>query len=326
MAPPGNVVERGRLRIRDWTDEEKNQGVYSSYPNPGDIILSAPQVRPGQEYYIGLRALSDVTALISNTSSGLTQFDPFSLNFSGGSISGVIPPGHTVYYKTSVPSGADTFKYTSTHSSDVSVYIEQGSFPSLTENDDFLTVATVDSVFDRALGVGADSWPWVSDQTYYFALQNVGSTDQPFSLLIGDEPVVEIDSDGDFLPDEWEQAILGSLDFGDGIEPDDGDTNSLLLEYFFGLDPLRADAPLITGTHFGGDSFDISFEKREVIPTLEFVIERSLTMEDENSWQTIPVTSFVLPDSREGFEKLRLRDNTASVDKYFYRVKVTPAN
>ena len=317
-APPGQGFQNGRALTRSWIQEAKNQGSYTSYRTPGTYTLRAPQVRPGSVYYLGFLASADTTLAVRSEVSEAFTVDPESLSAFGGRSLGALEPGEVKMFKTFVPEGQEEFYFNLENSSAISVYVEQGSFPTLSSSDDAALTGRSNIEFSEALG--DQSWPYVASQTFYISLLNTGTSVESFDLTVGEGAEVLLDSDGDGLPDDWELLFLGGLQFGPGNAPDDGDSTPLLLEYFFGLDPRQSDEPDLLVTADGRDAV-ITFTKRAELPTLDYVVERDANLISDN-WSERQYRTRTNPVD-EDFEQVELRDLLGTNPKNFYRLRVS---
>ncbi|MBI5385060.1 MAG: hypothetical protein HZA90_10280 [Verrucomicrobia bacterium] len=122
------------------------------------------------------------------------------------------------------------------------------------------------------------------------------------------------DTDGDGLPDAWEQAKLHALTYGAGDDPDlDGFTNSQ--EYLADTDPLDGTAYLrITGVSLlpGG----VKLDWRGGVQSTQY-LQRTFAVGGTNSWLNIHIVSPPTPVSgsyTDWFETNAL---------HFYRIKAT---
>jgi hypothetical protein len=163
----------------DWSEDGKNQGPYLSFTNAGNYTLSVPAVRPGDVYYVGVRALSDASFSVSSTpGTHLIVLDGI-IPFAGGSVTNQIPPGGVLRYRIDVPSEALTWSHSAVHASSVRLYLEQGTLPTMTLADHWYS-SGANSTFNASLA--NSSWPWLPGYRYYLNVVNLSGSTQPFSF------------------------------------------------------------------------------------------------------------------------------------------------
>jgi hypothetical protein len=163
----------------DWSDDEKNQGPYPWFTNAGVYTLTVPPVRPDNVYFLGVRALGDATFSISSTPGAhLIVLDDI-IPFAGGSVNTQIPPGGVQRYRIDVPSGAQTWSNSAVHASSVRLYLEQGTFPTMTLADHWYS-SGANSTFNASLV--NSSWPWLPGYHYFLTVVNTSGSTQPFSF------------------------------------------------------------------------------------------------------------------------------------------------
>ena len=178
--PPGFGVTPDLWNIQDWSTDQKNHGPYPSFDAPGTYTLAVPPVRPGSVYYLGFRAVNDAVFSVSSTATG--TFDYMArLPFYGGYISNMIPAFGVLKFRVDVPIEGVRWIDFATHSSDISVYLDQGSVPTFTEADTWRSVNQINSSLDQVLN-GPAPWPWLAGCTYFLAATNTSSSPQPFSF------------------------------------------------------------------------------------------------------------------------------------------------
>ena len=271
--PPGYIFTGYGSSIRSWRNDSKNQGTYSDYTSPGIITLSAPQVRPGHTYYIGFRALTDSNFSISSNISGSTMTDPSLIDFYGGSVSDSLSAGETHYYRVVSPADAVRWMHHATHSSDVKIYIEQGSFPSATSSDDAYSNWQSNWEYNHTFST---SWPWVTGESYYIALVNEGLSEENYTFTMNGKNIYTDDQDGNGIPDQWERDTLGSYGYNP-LYDYDNDGTPFILEYFFGMNPQVHDKPDIQ-VGADSDTFNLDFRKTTHTELLESTVMRSNTL------------------------------------------------
>jgi len=230
VLPPGNGVNIAPSQYRDWATDQKNSGPYASYDAAGTYTFGVPPVRPGNVYYVGIRAKNDSTFSIASATIGGAMPQPTSIAFYGGSVNTTIPPNSELVYRIVTPPDGLRWRHTSVHSNTVQVYIENGTHPLKISTDDFRST-TANSSLDRFL----ISFPWLPKQVYYLYATNTTALSQPFSLTMNGSSVTA-DDDGDGIPDAWELQYFGSIT-PSGVSDSDGDGVINLHEYLEGTDP-----------------------------------------------------------------------------------------
>lgn len=319
-APPGHVGADSDGSVDSWVDEPKNQGGYTYYTDPVTAVFSPPQVRPGHTYYIGFRALGEAVFSVHSRVFGFVRPDPPVVGFISGGASGVLPPGGKAWFRVPVPADAAMWKHRAVHSGAVSVFIEQGSFPSESPSDDAVFEGMENSEWVKPLAAGVSSWPWVPGESYYVAFVNGGTEEEPFSFFMEGEAPSAHDSDGNGIPDAWELANLGASGHPADRDEDDRDGVPLLLEYFFGLDPRKADHPWIEA-RMDGPHFSIDFRKRSATPSLVWEIQATPSLGREPWAKT--AAELVKLYEEGAMEVWRARVPVAAdVPSMFYRIRV----
>ena len=189
-APPGVAYQ---VNPATWAREVKNAGVtYLDYATPGTWRFTTPQLRPGQVYFVGVKALADSTFSLTSSTSGplLTQAFP-DLDFiapEGGAVSVTLNPFERKTWRVNVPPDALRWKHVATNSASVGVYLQNGSPPWAARNnpaDHYASGGAANAQFemalyDRALG----TWPWVRGETFFIAATNESAVAQAFSLFV----------------------------------------------------------------------------------------------------------------------------------------------
>jgi len=230
VVPPGNGVSTNASDYRDWESDAKNSGPYDNYDLPGTYTFNAPPLRPGATYYVGFRAKNDAIFSLSSTTSGSTNVLPPIIEFYGGSVTNMIPPNSQVAYRVLTPDDALRWRHTTIHSNTVTLYVENGTFPSKSVLDDNRSVGA-NSTLDRFL----TSYPWLSNQTYYLIATNTSALPQFFNLNLNGSNVAA-DDDADGMLDLWELQNFGNINSSATGDADvDGVSN--LNEFLEGTNP-----------------------------------------------------------------------------------------
>ena len=231
--PPGQGTYE--VSYKDWATDAKNNGPYLNFDTVGTYSFSAPAVRPGAVYYVGFRAVSDSTFSVSVGTNGGPTMEPQTINFYGGSISTNLPPFSQVTYRIDVPPEAARWKHSSTHTTNLQLFIEQGTVPYKSTSDDFRS-STANSSLNQYLLNTFNAWPWVPNQSYFLTVTNVSSGSEPLTFTMDGRNTTTDDNDNDLLPDYWELAYFGNLT-NNATGDNDGDGISNLDEYLEGTNP-----------------------------------------------------------------------------------------
>ena len=230
VLPPGNGISTNSIDYKDWISDAKNDGPYASYDPPNTYSFHAPPLRPNTVYYLGFRAKNDAIFSVSSAVSGSTNEEPPVIPFYGGSVTNFIPPNSQVAYRILTPGNALRWRHTSIHSNTVSVYIENGTYPTKSSFDDFRS-GSANSSQDRFL----TAYPWLSNQTYYLIATNPTAFVQLFNFNMNGSPNTA-DDDNDGMPDLWEIQYFNTL--GTAATTDtDNDGVGNLNEYLEGTIP-----------------------------------------------------------------------------------------
>jgi hypothetical protein len=220
----------------DWFSDGKNHGPYLSYPNPGTYTLTVPPVRPGNTYFLGVRALTDASISLTSTPGTNPIVLDGVLAFKDGFVTNQIPPGGIFRYRIDVPPDARRWSHSAVHSSGVHFYLDQGSLPTLTTADHWYS-SGANSTNNKALY--NSSWPWLPGYMYFLSVTNSSATNQPFSFTMDGRDCSTDDFNNDGIPDCWEIYYFGSIYiYGPNSDPD-GDGLTILQEYLAGIDPTK---------------------------------------------------------------------------------------
>ena len=180
--PPGNKqAQDWYFDYLDWASDNKNNGPYQSYDTPGTYSVVVPPVRPGHTYYVGFRAVNDASFSFSSATEGGDFGAPIVIPFYGGTSTLEIPAGGMQLFRVDVPADATRWIYSSTHSNDVQVFMEQGTVPYLDYTADWQSGGSADSGFDYYL-LYPNNWPWVPNKSYYIVATNMSDVAQSITI------------------------------------------------------------------------------------------------------------------------------------------------
>ena len=121
-----------------------------------------------------------------------------------------MPPFSQVTYRIDVPPEAARWKHTSTHTTNLQIFMEQGTVPYKTSGDNFRST-TANSSLNQYLLNTFLAWPWVPNQSYFVTVTNVSAGTEPLTFTMDGRNTVTDDNDNDLLPDAWELAYFGNL-------------------------------------------------------------------------------------------------------------------
>jgi uncharacterized repeat protein (TIGR02543 family) len=249
--PPGNGNTGGLSDYKDWSTDNKNQSTYKNFDAPGTYSFTAPPVRPGSTYYVGVRAVSDASFSIAVTTNGAPNTVIPTVDFYGGTFTTTLDPGAFNYYRIDVPAEATRWKHTSAHAVGVVFFIEQGTIPLGNGTDHWRSPATPNTLLNQYLLSG---WPWVPGQSYFMMVTNSTALPQDVTFTMDGRNYLTDDNDNDGLPDAWEILYFGNTgaQLASGDPDKDGVSNyDEYLENTNPTDPLSYRARLATSSIFG---------------------------------------------------------------------------
>lgn len=235
--PPGNGASAAPADLKDWNTDAKNHGPYLSFDAPGTYSLTAPPLRPGAIYYIGVRAVSDASFSIRLTTNAVPNVMPEGIAFYGGRIDPVLPPGSQSVYRIDVPAEATRWLHKATNVAGVQMFLEQGTLPAKGGTDDWRNGTSTNSNFNQYLMSG---WPWVPGQPYFLVVTNGTTEPQQILFAMDGKNGVSDDNDKDELADAWELLYFGNTgsQLANG-DPDQDKVNNIE-EYLEGTRPNDA--------------------------------------------------------------------------------------
>jgi hypothetical protein len=234
--PPGEATTI--TDYRDWSNDSKNHGPYPTFSSPGTYTLNTPPLRPGNTYYLGLRAITDSTfSLSSATNSGTIDWSN-TVAFYGGVVVSNVPAFGVLKLRIDVPVDARRLALYFTNVSAFSIYLDQGSVPTRTTSDHWYSIGSANPSLNQAL-YNANGWPWLPGYMYYLFVTNNTASPQTFAMSVDGRNCATDDYDADGLPDCWEVTYFPSIySYGPNDDPDaDGVRN--LDEYLEGTDPTN---------------------------------------------------------------------------------------
>ncbi|MDF7807443.1 BACON domain-containing protein [Pontiellaceae bacterium B12219] len=177
--------------IRDWNQDLKNRGsARPNFPDTGTHTVNMPPLRPGHVYYLSFLAKSDASFSVSSAVSGGTIPVYEKLDFETGAVSTIVPAGASITYQVDVPADAVRWIHSTTNSSALNVYLEQGTLPSQTSSDHWYRTAGSYTLNQYLLN--ENGWPWLPNYTYYFTVVNPTANPEPFDLVMQGSTTPEI--------------------------------------------------------------------------------------------------------------------------------------
>jgi len=245
--PPGQrgANSGSSTDISSWSSDVKNQGPYpSGHDLVGAYTFTTPPLRPGATYYAGFRSKDSATfSLNSDTSGGSIGVLP-SLDFYTGTVTTTVPANGSLLYQISVPPEATRMKWTATHTSSITIRMEQGTVPGNSGGQHFVS-SSANASFNQALST--TSWPWQPNQTYFVRFVNSVASGQPITFTPTGKNAQTEDEDSDGLLDAWERQYFNSLTHSAASDPDnDGVTNAT--EFVDGTNPNDSNSAKYTLT------------------------------------------------------------------------------
>jgi uncharacterized repeat protein (TIGR02543 family) len=241
--PSGNGISGSDNK--DWFNDNKNYGPYPNYDAPGTYTISAAPVRPGQTLYLGFRAVSDASFSVRIATNGAPVQDPIVVPFYGGAGNTTVGPFASTIFRVDVPPEATRWRHASQHTTNITVYIDQGTIPGRVNTR--WTSSGVNSGYTNMLVAWdtttkqykPNTWPWVAGQPYFFLVTNTTSVPQDFFLFSDGKNGVTDDGDSDGMPDLWELTYFGTTN-NLATADTDNDLVSNLQEYLESTSPSDA--------------------------------------------------------------------------------------
>jgi hypothetical protein len=245
--PPGNGATPATFDVKDWNTDAKNFGPYPNLSSPGTYTFKAPPVRPGRPLYLGFRGAADSSIAVRVTTDGSPTAEPAVVDFYGGFAATNVPPTSAVLFRVDAPPEAVRWKHTSTHTTNLTVYIDQGTIPTRTATR--WTSMGANSSYNTPLVAWNNTlkkylpayWPWVAGQSYFIVVTNSSAMAQDFMISMDGKNAETDDLDLDGLPDAWELYYWGNTGQVGGTD-NDADSISNYDEYLEGTDPLNANS------------------------------------------------------------------------------------
>jgi len=233
--------------LRDWNGD-RSAYVYglSTLPNldaTGSKTLSAPIIRPGATYWLGVYARSDTVYNLSSATSAARVQIAGILPFTGNRLTTSLTAGASKTYRVDVPADAGRWLHTATVADGVKLYLSASYVPPQNGYADWTNSGYASSSgLDRNLDApGGYAWnfPWVPNVSYYLVMDNTTASTQAIEINL-DGRLYSDDSDSDGLPDGWEYKYFASLYYG-GAADYDGDFLTNAEELAAGSNPALRD-------------------------------------------------------------------------------------
>lgn len=203
--PPGQAAHI--TDYKDWSTDGKHNGF--SFPTAltaNTHNFATPPTRPGHTYYIGFRGQAQSSFTVNISTNGAPVSAPPTLDFYGGSIQNLeLAPNSQVTYRIDVPADATRWKHSSVHSTNIQLFIEQGTIPSRNGNDDWRSSGTNSTWNAYLLNALPNAWPLVPGQSYYLTASNTVTAPFTFSFFMDGRNAQSDDDDNDGMLDSWER-------------------------------------------------------------------------------------------------------------------------
>jgi hypothetical protein len=181
-SPPGQATTTTDLR--DWNNDDKNEGPYPSFSSPGSYTLTTPPLRTGVTYYLGFEATADAIFSVScATNGGLTNVTN-TIPFFGGSISNTVPGYGILQYLMVVPPTATRILFNASNSTALTFTLEQGTVALAGGPAQWNGGGSANVALDEFL-TNPNNWPWLPGYSYYLTITNTSSSAANFSFAMG---------------------------------------------------------------------------------------------------------------------------------------------
>jgi hypothetical protein len=245
VIPPGNGISGTDLK--DWQNDAKNYGPYPNFDPPGTYTISAAPVRPGQPLYLGFRCLSDASFSVRIATNGAPVQEPIVVSFYDGEASTTVEPYSSSLFRVDVPPEATRWRHASTHTTNLTVYLDQGTIPGrlTTRWTSFGANTGYTNLFiawnSSTKQYQPNSWPWVSGQSYFLVVTNTTSAPQDYFIRVDGKNANNDDGDSDGMLDLWEYTYFGTTN-NLATADTDNDGNNNLQEFFDATNPADGTA------------------------------------------------------------------------------------
>jgi len=179
-SPPGQATSVTDLR--DWNNDNKNEGPYPTFGTPGTYTLTTPPLRTGVTYYLGFEATADAIFSVSCTTNGGLINVTNTIPFNGGSINSTVPGYGILQYLIEVPPTATRLLFNASNSTALAFYLEQGTVLATSQAQWYSSSANVS--FNQLLYTNSN-WPWLPGYSYYLTISNTSAAAQNFGFAMG---------------------------------------------------------------------------------------------------------------------------------------------
>jgi hypothetical protein len=152
--------------------------------------------------------------------------------FYAGTVTTNLGPFGTALFRIDVPSEGTRWKHTSVHSNIVQLALENGTYPTLSQSDDWRS-ASANGFLNVPL---RGPWPWVTNVPFFLLMSNRSDQPQTVTFNMDGKNAQTDDDDNDGILDWWEYQYFNSTTYTATADPDNDGVNNRD-EYAEGTNP-----------------------------------------------------------------------------------------